>query len=617
MAVFSFSNKVFATTPSISISPGKTSASMAGFGFDANTIYDFNLSLASASGTIDTEEITTDNTGHVMAFSFPTPSNVSAITPNTHYNIDVLKNGTGSPVISQTFYTLHSAPTITFVATPASIPSGNSSSITWTSTDSTSCTGTGTGFAGALTPTYGGSKTISGLTATSNYTISCTGSGGTTTKSLTITVGAVSDPSLTGYYYTTSVWDHPKQFSDGTTGQTDCNTNRKSTIWDTLIAKNGTLKISQCKLITGHNPTDAELAPLEDLATANTTDFWWYESADSSNHTSYHLGGPFQTPEKCKADSDTQNQTLLDKPCFPFKGVPEITANGVTLTPLTPMSASSTNYVPIAPVNTEEGNCTQNTDGTISCIVDTSSSGGGFGKYFNFLIKFFIGICAVLAMLMIVYGGIEYMTGEAMSEKADGKGKIVAALMGLLLAVGAYAILNTINPQLLDLGLGQFRTITVKAGNTEVGGTNGGAPNGNCNPSIASATTASSEILAKAPGAQGASCFGGAMASYVAAGYALGAKSAGCPTSVEPGDVLQIHNGNSATASGDHNVIFDSKLSDGSWKTWSQAGSPPNKMSAKIYSASEMSKMLEWSWKPYKCPNGASMTPDNNNAKCN
>src|SRR3989344_3148463 len=66
------------------------------------------------------------------------------------------------------------------------------------------------------------------------------------------------------------------------------------------------------------------------------------------------------------------------------------------------------------------------------------------------MIRIFIGLCAVLAVIMIVIGGIEYMTSELVSSKEQGKEKIQGALLGLLIAVGAYALLNTINPDLLN-----------------------------------------------------------------------------------------------------------------------------------------------------------------------
>ena len=72
------------------------------------------------------------------------------------------------------------------------------------------------------------------------------------------------------------------------------------------------------------------------------------------------------------------------------------------------------------------------------------------GSYLNTMIKVFIGLCAVLAVVMIVMGGLEYMTSELISNKEAGKEKIRGALLGLLIALGAYALLFTINPDLLD-----------------------------------------------------------------------------------------------------------------------------------------------------------------------
>jgi|GEM_PF-3339684 len=78
------------------------------------------------------------------------------------------------------------------------------------------------------------------------------------------------------------------------------------------------------------------------------------------------------------------------------------------------------------------------------------------GTYLNIIIKLFIGFCAVLAVIMIVIGGVEYMTSELISGKEAGKDRIREALLGLLLALGAYTLLNTINPDLLntDVGVG-------------------------------------------------------------------------------------------------------------------------------------------------------------------
>lgn len=75
------------------------------------------------------------------------------------------------------------------------------------------------------------------------------------------------------------------------------------------------------------------------------------------------------------------------------------------------------------------------------------------GEYLNIMIRIFIGLCAVMSVIMIVIGGIEYMTSELISNKESGRERISNAVFGLLLALGAYALLNTINPDLLKTDL--------------------------------------------------------------------------------------------------------------------------------------------------------------------
>jgi lipoprotein-anchoring transpeptidase ErfK/SrfK len=113
---------------------------------------------------------------------------------------------------------------------------------------------------------------------------------------------------------------------------------------------------------------------------------------------------------------------------------------------------TDTTYTPLAPISDTLGGCTA-PDGTIipNCI-DTAEA-GAFGKYFNALIRIFIGFCAVLAMIMIVVGGMQYMTSELVSGKEEAKKRIWGAVGGLILALASYAILNTLNPQLLDISL--------------------------------------------------------------------------------------------------------------------------------------------------------------------
>jgi hypothetical protein len=76
------------------------------------------------------------------------------------------------------------APTLSLSASPASITSGQSSTLTWNSTNATGCTAAGA---------WSGSRATSGSavvtpTANSTYTLTCTGSGGAATATTSITV---------------------------------------------------------------------------------------------------------------------------------------------------------------------------------------------------------------------------------------------------------------------------------------------------------------------------------------------------------------------------------------------------------------------------------------------
>lgn len=72
----------------------------------------------------------------------------------------------------------------------------------------------------------------------------------------------------------------------------------------------------------------------------------------------------------------------------------------------------------------------------------------GIGCYLNIIFKIAIGICAALAVIMLVINGIKYMTSESFTEKSELKKDMLGPIMGLFIALGAFAILNTINPAL-------------------------------------------------------------------------------------------------------------------------------------------------------------------------
>ena len=93
--------------------------------------------------------------------------------------------------------------------------------------------------------------------------------------------------------------------------------------------------------------------------------------------------------------------------------------------------------------------------GTTSCGNDATGKNctATFTSYLPGLFKLAIGVAAVLAFVMITFGGLTYMTSDAIQGKEDGRGMVTNALYGLILVIGAYAILYTINPQILNFQL--------------------------------------------------------------------------------------------------------------------------------------------------------------------
>lgn len=75
------------------------------------------------------------------------------------------------------------------------------------------------------------------------------------------------------------------------------------------------------------------------------------------------------------------------------------------------------------------------------------------GDYIGNIVVFAIRIAGALAVIEIVIGGAKYVSSDAISGKAEGKKNIQNALLGLLLAIGAWVLLNTINPKTLNLNL--------------------------------------------------------------------------------------------------------------------------------------------------------------------
>lgn len=70
------------------------------------------------------------------------------------------------------------------------------------------------------------------------------------------------------------------------------------------------------------------------------------------------------------------------------------------------------------------------------------------GGYIANIFQVLIIIAGILSFVVIVLGAIQYMTSGGGGGKAEGRGRIENAVFGIILALGAWVVLNTINPNL-------------------------------------------------------------------------------------------------------------------------------------------------------------------------
>src|SRR3989344_5880474 len=81
-------------------------------------------------------------------------------------------------------------------------------------------------------------------------------------------------------------------------------------------------------------------------------------------------------------------------------------------------------------------------------------------SYITGIFTLIIMIAGLLAVIMIIFGGIKYMSTDAFTGKSEARATIEHAIWGLLLAVSAWLILNTINPNLVNFNISVQPTVT-------------------------------------------------------------------------------------------------------------------------------------------------------------
>ena len=125
-------------------------------------------------------------------------------------------------------------------------------------------------------------------------------------------------------------------------------------------------------------------------------------------------------------------------------------------------------YVTLAPLPNTTENCGADVKVGDACTTTLQ-------KYLPAVFNLSIGIAAVMAFVMITFGGITYVVSDSISGKADGRKYIENALYGLVLVIGAYAILYTINPAILEFNLNLKKPNVITEPTVTAGGVTGTA----------------------------------------------------------------------------------------------------------------------------------------------
>ncbi len=97
---------------------------------------------------------------------------------------------------------------------------------------------------------------------------------------------------------------------------------------------------------------------------------------------------------------------------------------------------------------------------TQAIVKDSSITVPFLGQYIGGVYKFLVSIVGILAAVMMMVGGFQYLTAGGDKNKVDaGKKRILDALMGMVLALGSYVLLFAINPDLVTFNNLKFAVV--------------------------------------------------------------------------------------------------------------------------------------------------------------
>lgn len=109
-------------------------------------------------------------------------------------------------------------------------------------------------------------------------------------------------------------------------------------------------------------------------------------------------------------------------------------------------------FVPLAPIQGLTDSTTAN-DIINSVTENGIISSSSFADFFNNLYKFLVGLAIALAIIEIIWGGLEYSTTDSIGNKEAGKKRIRNAILGLMLILSPVLVFSIINPNILNLSV--------------------------------------------------------------------------------------------------------------------------------------------------------------------
>lgn len=99
--------------------------------------------------------------------------------------------------------------------------------------------------------------------------------------------------------------------------------------------------------------------------------------------------------------------------------------------------------ISIGDIVTQEPSAQINTGAGSGSGIDYTKVVSPDNFYYN-IIVYFLWFVSFVAVIALIYGGVQYITAGGEAEKAErGKKTIIGAIIGLLIIIGAYTIYNS------------------------------------------------------------------------------------------------------------------------------------------------------------------------------